>query len=101
MRQLAVMPDKENGMTETTVGTRPGQKYENGSEFWGGLIDEKLAARFLHLSVRTLQAFRQRGYGPPYIAVSPRCVRYRRIDLREWAEARLRTSTRETESTSS
>ena len=28
-----------------------------------------------------------------YIAISSRCIRYRRIDLRAWSEARVRTST--------
>ena len=56
------------------------------TEYWFQLLDEGAAGEFLELSVRTLQAFRQRGTGPRYVAVSPRCIRYRRTDLREWAE---------------
>ncbi len=63
------------------------------SDYWQGLINEKAAAAFLGLTDRTMQAYRQRGGGPRYSALSSRCLRYRRIDLREWAEARMRTST--------
>ena len=66
---------------------------EDDAEFWHALINEQDAAEFLGLSVRTMQGMRYRGGGPRYLALSPRCVRYRRIDLREWAETHLRTST--------
>ncbi len=61
--------------------------------FWFSLIPEDEAARFLGLSVHTLRAYRSRGGGPRYVAVSSRCLRYRRIDCRVWSEERLRTST--------
>jgi predicted DNA-binding transcriptional regulator AlpA len=57
------------------------------------LLTEKQAAHFLGFSSRTLQSWRFRGGGPLYVSVSPRCVRYRREDLRQWIEERLRTST--------
>ena len=61
---------------------------------WLALIDEKAAADFLNLKPRTLQDWRQRhSTGPPYVRISSRCVKYRRIDLYRWAEARLRKST--------
>ncbi len=63
------------------------------SDYWNSLINEAAAARFLGFSVRTIQGLRYRGGGPRYAALSPRCVRYRRIDLRYWAEAHLRIST--------
>ncbi len=61
--------------------------------YWNTLIDEKAAGDFLNLSARTMQSMRQRGGGCHYIAISARCIRYRRCDLRAWSEARLRTST--------
>ena len=61
--------------------------------FWYRLIGEKKAAEFVDLTVRTMQALRQRGGGPVYVRISSRCVKYRRIDLRTWAERRLRSST--------
>ncbi len=61
--------------------------------YWNALIDEKAAGDFLGLTARTMQAMRQRGGGSRFIAISSRCIRYRRTDLRAWSEARLRTST--------
>jgi hypothetical protein len=61
--------------------------------YWYELIGEGLAADFLDLSVRSMQGYRYRGGGPYFVRLSSRCVRYRRIDLREWIEARLRSST--------
>ncbi len=61
--------------------------------FWYSLIDEETAAAFLDLSVRSMQGYRYKGGGARYVRISSRCVKYRRIDLREWAEARMRTST--------
>ena len=63
------------------------------TDYWYALIDEKAAADFLGLERRTIQGMRQRGGGPRYIRISSRCLRYRRADLREWAEARMRSST--------
>ena len=68
----------------------------DGREYWHGLINERAAAAFLDLAVRTLQTFRYRGGGALYVAVSSRCIRYRRIDLKAWADERLRSSTADT-----
>ena len=70
--------------------------HDSGLEpgFWFGNIDEDAASDFVDLTPRTLQALRQRGGGPYYVRVSSRCIRYRRIDLRAWAERLLRNSTR-------
>ncbi len=65
----------------------------DASDYWQALIDEKVAAAFLGLTERTMQAYRQKGSGPRYVRISSRCLRYRRIELRQWAEARLRSST--------
>ncbi len=65
----------------------------DASDYWQGLIDEKAAAAFLDLSVRTLQGLRYKGGGARFVRISIRCVKYRRIDLRLWAEERLRAST--------
>lgn len=57
------------------------------------LITEVAAASFLGLSVKFLQARRQRGGGPPFVRISQTCIRYRRRDLIVWTEDRLKTST--------
>ena len=63
------------------------------ADYWHSLINEKVAAAFLDVTDRTLQAMRQRGDGPKFVRISSRCIKYRRINLREYSEARLRTST--------
>ena len=63
------------------------------SDYWDAFIDEKAAADFLGVKDRTMQAMRQRGGGPKYVALSKRCLRYTRRWLREHAVARQRTST--------
>lgn len=57
------------------------------------LVDEREAGRLLRLAPKTLQQWRQRGEGPPYVRVSSRCVRYRVRDLEAWAAGLVRTST--------
>ncbi len=57
------------------------------------LLRQEQAALMLGLTPRCLENWRHRGGGPSYVRVSARCIRYRRSDLHEWIEARLRTST--------
>jgi phage terminase Nu1 subunit (DNA packaging protein) len=57
------------------------------------LMNEKEAAELLGFAVRTLQTWRSRGGGPPFIGVSSRCVRYQREDLLAWIAERRRLST--------
>ena len=71
----------------------PSRDPAGASDYWHGLIDERAAADFLDLSVRTLQKQRQTGGGPQYFALSARCIRYTRIGLKAHAEARARVST--------
>lgn len=52
------------------------------------LIDERTAADALGLMPRTLQEWRRRGYGPPVVRVSSRCIRYDVQDLRRWLDSR-------------
>ena len=47
------------------------------------------------LSVRTFEALRLRGGGPPYVKLG-RAVRYRRDDVLAWAAGKLRRSTSDT-----
>lgn len=57
------------------------------------LLRETEAADFLGFSVRALQNWRIRGGGPVFVKVATRSVRYRRLDLIAWVQAKLRTST--------
>ena len=78
------------------TATAPPCDPDGDADYWHSLIDERAAAGFLKLTDRTMQGYRYRGDGPKYIALSHRCIRYRRIDLRGWAEERLRSSTSDT-----
>ena len=59
------------------------------------LLREPEAARLLGLTPRTLEAWRHRGGGPPFIPLSRRAIRYRRGDLIDWAQERRVRSTAE------
>ena len=66
---------------------------DTDTDYWWSLITEKAAAAFQGVTERKMQKDRQTGGGPKYIRLSSRCIRYRRIDLRADAEARMRCST--------
>jgi hypothetical protein len=57
-------------------------------------INENQAAEFLGVSVRTLQAWRVRGGGPPYVKIG-RAVRYQRRTLVNFQEQHTVSSTTE------
>lgn len=58
------------------------------------LYGEEHVARALRCSIKTLQAWRHRGGGPPYSKLG-RLVRYSGKDVRSWLDARTRRSTSE------
>jgi predicted DNA-binding transcriptional regulator AlpA len=53
------------------------------------------AAEHVKLSASSLEKFRVRGDGPPFIRIGARKVGYLRGDLDRWIEGRRRTSTSE------
>jgi predicted DNA-binding transcriptional regulator AlpA len=58
------------------------------------LLDQKVAAHLLSLSVRTLERHRVAGTGPRFVRLG-RLVRYRQRDVADWVEKNLRASTSE------
>lgn len=54
------------------------------------LLDTREVADLFGVSVAWLEIGRMAAYdyGPPFIRVSPRMIRYRRGDLRRWLEER-------------
>ena len=58
-------------------------------------LNEEQAARVLNASKRTLQGWRQRGDGPPYVKVG-HLVRYQPSSLEAYFVARTRHSTSDT-----
>ena len=85
------MPELHDAVTISEAPGAAANEYD--PEYWNQLVDEQSVAGFLGLTTRTLQGWRYKGGGPQYVRISARCVRYRRLDLRDYAEARLRTST--------
>ena len=57
------------------------------------LLNEGQAASFLQVSVKTLQTWRHKGNGPPFVKISKRAIRYRRRDLIRFCSDRLVSST--------
>jgi hypothetical protein len=56
------------------------------SDATGSLLTEKVAARLLAVSNRTLQTWRCKGIGPAFVRAG-RAVRYRQTDLDAWIVA--------------
>lgn len=56
-------------------------------------IDEKLAAEFLGIAVKTLQGYRVKGGGPEFRKIGAKTVRYKFSDLKIWAESRKKKNT--------
>ena len=81
-------------MPEVNVATQEaGPSSDPGHDYWNALVDEKVAAKFLNVTPRSMQAMRQRGGGPQFIRISSRCIRYTRALLKAHTDARTRSST--------
>ena len=57
------------------------------------LWTEHDVAKFLGLSVRTIQQWRYRGDGPRYLKINDAVVRYRPGVVSEWAEEYVQSNT--------
>lgn len=57
----------------------------NGNDY-DALLTEVQTADLLRLSVRTLQAWRTKSFGPAFVRAG-RAIRYRRRDLFAWLDA--------------
>lgn len=55
------------------------------SEDPDALLKEEVVKDLLNVSIRTLQSWRLRRVGPPFVHVG-RAVRYRRRDIIKWIE---------------
>lgn len=58
------------------------------------LYAESVISRNLDCEVKTLQAWRSRGGGPPFVKIG-RLVRYRGCDVKQWITSRTVRSTSE------
>ncbi len=53
------------------------------------IMSSREAAEYLSLSMVTLKLWRRDGFGPPYIQVHKRLVRYRKVDIDQWLKDNL------------
>ena len=83
MKSIASLPE---GTPEPTETLNPDPD---------ALVLERFAADFIGVTPRALQKWRMTGTGPRFVRISSKCVRYRRRDLVEWAQAHLKASTSE------
>ena len=59
------------------------------------VLSTKEVAHWLRLSTQWLEIGRCRGYGPRFVRLSPRRVRYRRADILTWLDERTHAATGE------
>jgi len=52
------------------------------------LLSQRQVALRLGVSARTIEGWRARGVGPPFLRLSARAVRYRAVDLEQWLDQR-------------
>jgi predicted DNA-binding transcriptional regulator AlpA len=52
------------------------------------LLSQRQVAMRLGVSARTIEGWRARGVGPPFLRLSARAVRYRSSDLEQWLDRR-------------
>jgi hypothetical protein len=59
------------------------------------LLTTTQVAAWLGVSIQWLEIGRVRGYGPRFVRLSPRCIKYRVGDVREYLRERAHASTAE------
>lgn len=52
------------------------------------LLSQRQVAMLLGVSGRTIEGWRARGTGPPFLRLSARAVRYRSSDIEQWLDQR-------------
>ena len=77
--------EKRTSQTSRRGATRPAD----------ALLKQRQAASLIGVSERTLECWRCRGGGPPFVKISRRAVRYRRKDIDQWVGERVQYSTSE------
>jgi predicted DNA-binding transcriptional regulator AlpA len=64
------------------------QEGNDGGRTTNELLSQREVAVRLGVSARTVEGWRARGVGPPYLRLSARAVRYRSSDLEQWLARR-------------
>jgi predicted DNA-binding transcriptional regulator AlpA len=80
-------------LSEHHLDRRAGELIAAGAGDSDDMLDTKRVAAWLGMSVITLEIWRSKGKGPPFIKLTPRMVRYRRKDVLYWLAKRTCVST--------
>jgi predicted DNA-binding transcriptional regulator AlpA len=59
------------------------------------LLTTQQVADWLTVSIQWLEIGRVNNYGPRFVRLAPRNIRYRRSDVRRWLQSRVHASTSE------
>lgn len=62
---------------------------EGGAGNSDELVTTTELASWLRVSPAWVEIGRGKGYGPPYVRIGPRRIRYRRADVLRWLESRV------------
>jgi predicted DNA-binding transcriptional regulator AlpA len=76
-------------MSHTNIRLRsPAASIQDGNHRTNELLSQRQVAVRLGVSARTIEGWRARGVGPPFLRLSARAVRYRSSDLEHWLDQR-------------
>jgi predicted DNA-binding transcriptional regulator AlpA len=87
MSEIPTIPIKHH------LDRRAGELVENGAGNPHELLTTTATAEWLGVSSQWLEIGRSKAYGPPFVRLSPRRVRYRRADVLAWLQERTHRST--------
>jgi predicted DNA-binding transcriptional regulator AlpA len=74
-------------MSHASIRLRPPAAHaQDGDRGTNELLSQRQVAARLGLSARTIEGWRTRGVGPPFLRLSARAVRYRTSDLEQWLD---------------
>jgi hypothetical protein len=74
---------------------RASELIENGAGISRDLLTTEATAEWLGVSSQWLEIGRSKNYGPPFVRLSPRRIRYRRDDVVAWLRERTYRATAE------
>src|SRR5262245_1253100 len=73
-------------------GPPPGIGHNNPPAEPDDLLNTAQAATWLGVSVQFLEAGRTKGYGPEFVRLGPKCVRYQRKAIRKFLRDRVKAT---------
>jgi predicted DNA-binding transcriptional regulator AlpA len=90
-RQKKPLPARRTHHLDRRAGALLNSEQASGDADY--LLTTTEVSEWLGMSTQFLTIGRHRGFGPPFVTLSARMVRYRRGAIREWLEQRQHHST--------